>query len=135
MRNTSRYAITVNNGDKPLIVWTRETGILDVAYELNKCPNSWKTDSGNAVYITSHEGRLRPFFSAGIVLFSWGKSDDMLVNIKHQMNTDANWTIVRVAGLGRAFKMDFEEVLVKAEVMYQVIQRACSKLDLSAESW
>lgn len=36
--------------------------------------------------------------------------------------------IVNVAGLSNAFKMDFEEVLVKADVMYQVIHRACTSL-------
>lgn len=82
-------------------------------------------ERGNAVYKTSQEGRLRPFFRAGIALFSEGKIEDKLVNIKHQMDTEANCTIVRVAGLGNAFKIDLEEVLVNAEVMYQVIHRPC----------
>jgi hypothetical protein len=31
--------------------------------------------------------------------------------------------IVRVMGIGRAFRMDFEDVFVSAEVRYQTIQR------------
>jgi hypothetical protein len=48
--------------------------------------------------------------------------------MKHHSETDANWMIVRVAGFGKAFKIDLEEVLVKAEVRYQTIQSACSPL-------
>ena len=36
--------------------------------------------------------------------------------------TNANCIRVRVAGLGNAFKIDFEEVFVKAEEKYQIIQ-------------
>lgn len=39
LRNT-RYANTVNRGDKPLMVWTKDTGIFEVAYELSKCPSN-----------------------------------------------------------------------------------------------
>lgn len=36
----TRYARTVKRGDNPLIVCTRETGIFEVEYELNRCPKS-----------------------------------------------------------------------------------------------
>lgn len=35
MRKKIRYAKTVKRGERPLIVWTRDTGICDVAMELN----------------------------------------------------------------------------------------------------
>jgi hypothetical protein len=34
--------------------------------------------------------------------------------------------MVSVAGLLKAFKMDFEEVLVKADDMYHMIHRVCN---------
>lgn len=45
-------------------------------------------------------------------------------NNKHQKETNANWTMVRVIGIGRAFKIDFEDVFVRAEVKYQMIHSA-----------
>lgn len=66
MRRTTRYASTVKRGESPFIVCTSDTGILDVAYELRRCPRSWKIESGKAVMRTSFDGLLRPFFSAGM---------------------------------------------------------------------
>ncbi len=83
---------------------------------------------------TSHEGRRSPFFSAGIDLFKEGKMDAKLVKIKHQMDTEANCTTVRVAGLGNAFKIDLDEVFVSADVMYQVIHSAWPTSVLSKHS-
>jgi hypothetical protein len=80
----------VNKGDSPLIVCTNDTGIFDVAYELKRWPSSWKIESGKAVYATSHDGFRRPFLSAGTDLFSEGKTEVRLVNMRHQMNTEAN---------------------------------------------
>ena len=37
--------------------------------------------------------------------------------------TKANWIKVRVAGLGKAFRMAFEEVFVSALDKYQTIER------------
>jgi hypothetical protein len=51
--------------------------------------------------------------------------DDRPVKTRHQIETEANWTIVRVAGFGKAFKMDFDDVFVRAEVMYQAMHSAC----------
>ncbi len=36
----------------------------------------------------------------------------------HKEATNANWIKVSVAGLGKALRMAFEEVLVKIEAMY-----------------
>lgn len=123
MRNTIRYARTVNNGESPLMVCTNETGIFSVAYELSRCPNSWKTESGSAVYMTSHVGRRKPFFNAGTAFFMAGNTDDNAVRIIHQEKTEKNWRIVKVAGFGYALRIDFEEVFVSADVMYQVMHR------------
>lgn len=46
----------------------------------------------------------------------------------HHIDTNANCTTVRVTGFGRAFRMDFEDVLVTAEVKYQMRQRVCYKV-------
>ena len=35
--------------------------------------------------------------------------------------------IVRVAGFGKAFSIDLEEVFVRAEVIYHAMQSACTK--------
>ncbi len=43
----------------------------------------------------------------------------------HQEDTKANWIRVRVIGLGKTLRMDFDEVLVRAELMYQMRQRTC----------
>jgi hypothetical protein len=56
--------------------------------------------------------------------FSEGKVEAAVASIRHHRETEANWMIVRVAGLSKAFNIDFEEVLVKAEVMYHVMHSA-----------
>ena len=48
--------------------------------------------------------------------------------MRHQVKTDANCTMVRVAGFGKAFNMDLEEVFVNAEVIYQAMQSACPRV-------
>jgi hypothetical protein len=63
-----------------------------------------------------------PFFSAGIDLFKMGKIEARYARIRHQMETDANCTIVNVTGFGNAVSIDLEEVLVSADVMYHAIQ-------------
>ena len=126
LKNT-RYANTVNNGDRPLMVWTKDTGIFEVAYELSRCPSSWKIERGSAVASTSQEGLRSPFFNAGIDLFSPGKSVEIDVRMKHHSETEANWMMVKVAGFGKALRIDLDEVLVRAEVMYQTMQSAYSR--------
>ena len=50
--------------------------------------------------------------------------EDSEARTKHHNETDANWIIVKVAGFGKALRIDFDEVLVKADVMYQTMQSA-----------
>lgn len=64
-----------------------------------------------------------PFFSAGIFLLSDGTAVERYANTKHHIDTKANCTAVRVIGFGRALRMDFDDVFVTAEVMYQIRQR------------
>ena len=63
-----------------------------------------------------------PFLRAGILLLSEGITVERYTNTKHHIDTKANCTTVRVMGLGKAFKIDFDEVFVTAEVMYQIRQ-------------
>lgn len=41
----------------------------------------------------------------------------------HSDETKANWIIVKVAGLSKAFRMDFDDVFVMAEDAYHSTQR------------
>ena len=115
-----RYAKTVKSGERPLIVWTRETGIWAVAVELRMWPRSWKTARGSAVLMTSLLGYLIPCLSAGTAVFRAGKRCARYAEKIHQPETKANWTMLRVTGCGKALRMDFEDVFVRAEVMYQI---------------
>jgi hypothetical protein len=65
-----------------------------------------------------------PFFRAGTALFSAGKMDARYASMRHHMETEANCTIVNVTGFGNAVNMDFDEVLVRADVIYHAIQSA-----------
>jgi hypothetical protein len=123
IRKKTRYARTVNNGERPLIVWTSETGICEVAIELRICPSNWNPARGRAVMITSRDGRNMPLRRAGIAVFNPGKSVEQYVRSRHQNDTKANCIRVSVTGLGSAVNMDLEDVLVTADVMYQTIQR------------
>lgn len=115
--------MTVNNGDKPLIVWTNDTGILAVAVEERMCPPSWKRARGSVVAITSRLiGRI-PCLKAGTATRKVGDRLASCAKKKHQKETKANWTIVKVIGRRKAFRMDLEDVLVKAELRYHIKQR------------
>ena len=103
------------------MVWTSETGIFEVAYELSRWPSSWNTDKGSAVRRTSIDGFRRPFLRAGTLRLSDGNTEAAVASTRHQNETDANCMIVSVAGLSNAFSMDFEDVLVRADVIYHVI--------------
>lgn len=105
------------------MVWTSETGICDVAIELRICPANWKTARGRAPRRTLYDGARRPSFRAGMAVFREGNIEARYERIKHHVETNPNWTIVRVMGLGRAVKIDFEEVFVSADVIYQRTQR------------
>jgi hypothetical protein len=84
-----------------------------------------------AVYSICLDGGRMPFFSAGIDLFRMGKTEARYAMMRHQMETDANCTIVNVTGFGNAVNIDFEDVLVNADVMYHAMQSAWMKLDRS----
>jgi hypothetical protein len=60
-----------------------------------------------------------PFFRAGMVLLSEGKSEASHAENMHQNETKANCTIDNVIGLEKAFRIDLDEVFVRAEVRYQ----------------
>lgn len=64
-----------------------------------------------------------PLRRAGIAVFNPGNTDEQYVRSRHQNDTKANCMMVRVTGLGSVVNMDLEEVLVTADVMYQIIQR------------
>jgi hypothetical protein len=70
-----------------------------------------------------------PFFSAGIDLFRVGNIEARYARMRHHMETDANCTIVNVTGFGNAVRIDFEDVLVSADVMYHAMQSAWKKSD------
>lgn len=52
-----------------------------------------------------------------------GKIVDSQEKKRHRKATKKNWMRVSVAGLGKAFRMDFEDVLVRALDMYHIMQR------------
>jgi hypothetical protein len=77
-----------------------------------------------------------PFFSAGIDLFRMGKIEARYASMRHQIETEANCTIVNVTGFGNAVSIDFEEVLVSADVMYHAMQSAWMEISLqSGKAW
>lgn len=73
---------------------------------------------------TSLDGYLIPFLSAGMAVFKRGKTEANCAKTRHHRETHANCTMVKVTGFGKALRMDFEDVFVSADVMYQTIQRA-----------
>lgn len=64
-----------------------------------------------------------PCRSAGTAVLRAGYMAARYADTRHHMETKANWARVRVTGLGNAIRIDFEEVLVRAEVVYQMIHR------------
>ena len=64
-----------------------------------------------------------PFRRAGIAVFRRGNILASHARKRHQPETKANCIIVSVIGLGKALRMDLEDVLVKAELKYQTRQR------------
>lgn len=74
-----------------------------------------------------------PFLRAGTLLFSQGKTADRFANNRHHIETNANCTIVRVIGLGRAFNIDLDDVFVVAEVVYHMRQSASTTVSFRIE--
>jgi hypothetical protein len=73
--------------------------------------------------ITSRDGGAMPFRRAGIAFFRDGKIVEQYTIKRHHIETNANCIRVRVIGFGSAVRIDFEEVLVTAEVIYQIRQK------------
>lgn len=52
-----------------------------------------------------------------------GKMVESQEKKRQRKATKKNWTRVRVAGLGKALRIDFEDVFVRALDMYHIMQR------------
>ena len=107
------------------MVWTSETGICDVAVEERRWPPIWKAARGIVVIMTSLVGYRTPCRNEGMCVLSVGKIEDSQEKKMQKPDTNANCIRVRVAGLRKALRIDFEEVLVRALEKYQMIQRTC----------
>ena len=68
-----------------------------------------------------------PCFRAGIIVRSCGKMRARDANSIHHAETKANCMMVRVIGLGKELRIDLEEVLVRAELKYQIRHRTWQK--------
>ena len=77
--------------------------------------------------MTSQDGFLSPFLNAGIDLFKDGNTEAREADSRHHPDTEANWSTVKVAGLGKAFRIVFEDVFVRADVKYHPIHSACPR--------
>jgi hypothetical protein len=119
------YAPTVSSGDSPLMVCTRDTGILDVASALRMCPPIWKQVKGSVAMINSLDGGRIPYLRKGIVCFMRGNLRAAAASTRHHPETKANCTVVRVTGWGSAVRMALEDMLVKMDVMYQTAHSIC----------
>lgn len=73
-----------------------------------------------------------PCLRIGTLCRSLGITVDRYTSRRHQNDTNANWIMVNVIGIGRAFKIDFEDVLVSADVRYQIIQRPYTDISLAS---
>ena len=119
MLKIKRLATTVIRGARPLMVCTRETGMRDIASEVRIWPPIIKPVNGNVAIMMSRFGGLIPFLRAGMRCLSVGYTDDSQLRRRHQEVTSANWTIVRVTGLGKVLRISPAEVLATMEVIYQ----------------
>jgi len=73
--------------------------------------------------MTSRLGYLILCRRAGIRVCRAGKTDANQENKRQKEATKPNCTIVRVAGFGKAMRIDFEEVFVRALEKYQMMHR------------
>lgn len=64
-----------------------------------------------------------PFFKAGTRTFRLGNDIARNAKKRHHPETKANCMMVKVIGLGKVLRIDFDEVLVKAELKYQTRHR------------
>jgi hypothetical protein len=104
-------------------VCTSDTGILDVAVELRRWPPIWNAAIGIVVIIISWVGYRIPCRKAGMAFLRPGSTLDSHEKNRQNDATNPNCTRVRVAGLGNAFKMDLEEVFVRAEERYHTTHK------------
>ena len=119
--------MTVINGDNPLMVWTRDTGMRAIASEFRMWPPIWKTVNGKVVRMSSLLGRRIGYLRAGTMVCSAGKRWARADAIKHHEETKANWTRVKVTGFRNAIRIDLEEAFENIEVMNQKQQRTFGK--------
>jgi hypothetical protein len=117
-RRKSLYARTVKRGERPLIVWTSDTGILDMASLLRMWPPIMKPVRGNVVRMVARVGRFMPFFKTA-KRFNIGKVVDIQPSIKHQKETDMNCVRVRVTGFEYELSTSFDVVLEPTDAVYQ----------------
>ena len=110
-----------------MMVWTKDTGIFEIAVALRRWPARENIASGRVVIMISRDGDLMPCFNAGTAVFSHGKTDAKYADTRHQRETNANCITVKVTGFLYAVRMDLDEVFVSADVMYQTIQRAYTR--------
>lgn len=68
-------------------------------------------------------GYLMPCFNAGTAVLILGNVDASQANNRQNVDTKANCTSVSVAGLSNAMRIDFDDVLVKADEVYHITQR------------
>lgn len=86
--------------------------------------------------MTSRLGYLILCLRAGIWLCSAGKTVANQEKKRQKLATKPNWISVRVAGFGKAIRIDFEEVFVRALEKYQMMQRIYILLaDIYLCSW
>jgi hypothetical protein len=76
--------------------------------------------------IRSFDGERIPYFKKGIVCFKRGYFLASIAITRHQPDTKANCTVVRVMGRGSAVRMAFEDMFVKMDVIYQTPQSICT---------
>lgn len=125
----------MKSGDRPLIVWTRETGILDVAEELKRWPTIWNAARGKVVARTSRDGARMGWRSAVIFSLRIGNTVASHAMRIQSDDTKANCTSVRVAGILKALRIDFDDVFVSADDVYQSRHRICEKVSLLANQF
>lgn len=97
----------------------------DIASLLRIWPPIWNAVRGRVAARISLLGFRTPSFRMGslsrIVRLCLASQE----RNKHQNETRANCTIVKVTGRGKAVRMTLEEVLVRSDVVYQTQHRSC----------
>lgn len=105
------------------MVWTKETGIFAVAVEDKRWPPIWNAARGRVVLMTSRLGYRILCLRAGTWVCSAGNTVANQEKNRQKVATKPNCISVRVAGFGKAIRIDFEEVFVRALEKYQMMQR------------